>query len=76
VNRLANAPDCFQMHGLTDMTGFLTKPDFNADGIHPTNDGYKKMAAVWTAAILEAREAGMLQDPEDNGQDDDVPMVN
>jgi lysophospholipase L1-like esterase len=56
--------------------GFLSKPDFNADGIHPTNDGYKKMAAVWTAAILEAREAGMLQDPEDNGQDDDVPMIN
>ena len=34
------------------------------------------MAAVWLAAILEAREANMLQKPEDNGQEDDRPTIN
>jgi hypothetical protein len=57
-------------------TGFLSKPDFDHDGIHPTNDGYKKMAAVWTASILEAREAKMLQDPENNGKADASPATN
>jgi hypothetical protein len=33
------------------------------------------MAAVWTAAFLEAREANMLQDPENNGKEDDRPMT-
>jgi len=61
---------------LTARAGFITKKDLSSDGIHPTNDGYKKMAAVWLAAILEAREANMLQKPEDNGQEDDRPTIN
>jgi hypothetical protein len=39
--------------------GFLAKNDFGKDGIHPTNDGYKKM----------------LQDPEDNGTPDKSPAT-
>jgi hypothetical protein len=57
-------------------TGFITKKDLNADGIHPENEGYRKMAAVWTAAILEARGANMLQEREDNGKADDNPSTN
>jgi hypothetical protein len=41
-----------------------------SDGIHPTNDGYRKMADVWNAAIGVAREQNMLLDPEDNGVPD------
>ncbi|KAF2824052.1 SGNH hydrolase [Ophiobolus disseminans] len=52
--------------------GFLSKKDMNADGIHPTNDGYKKMAAVWTTAILKARQEKLLQEPENTGKSDDM----
>lgn len=60
---------------LTHLLGFLVKGDFGSDGIHPTNDGYKKLAAVWTAAFLRAHEANMLQEPEDNGVPDDSPAT-
>lgn len=33
------------------------------DGIHPTDAGYKKMAAIWWKAFQEAEKAGMLQPP-------------
>ncbi|KAJ4296824.1 Glucan endo-1,3-alpha-glucosidase agn1 [Kalmusia sp. IMI 367209] len=48
---------------------FISKDDLS-DNIHPTNDGYRKMAAVWNEAIERARAQGMLQDPEDNGTPD------
>jgi G:T-mismatch repair DNA endonuclease (very short patch repair protein) len=44
--------------------GFIEKEDL-VEGIHPNNVGYKKMAAVWEAAILEAREKRMLQEAEE-----------
>jgi len=35
-----------------------------ADRTHPNDAGYKKMAAIWYAALREASDAGMLQRPE------------
>jgi lysophospholipase L1-like esterase len=50
---------------LADMnTGFITKKDL-VEGIHPNVEGYKKMSAVWEAAILEAREKRMLEEAEE-----------
>jgi lysophospholipase L1-like esterase len=50
---------------LADMnTGFITKKDL-VEGVHPNSEGYKKMSAVWEAAILEAREKRMLQEAEE-----------
>ncbi|PVH94578.1 carbohydrate esterase family 3 protein [Periconia macrospinosa] len=41
---------------------WLSKNDLS-DGVHPTDDGYKKMAAIWWNAFQEADKAGMLQPP-------------
>ncbi|KAK4125761.1 carbohydrate esterase family 3 protein [Parathielavia appendiculata] len=35
-----------------------------ADGIHPTDHGYRIMAELWFAALVEASQAGLLQAPE------------
>ncbi|MCO6010005.1 GDSL-type esterase/lipase family protein [Actinoallomurus purpureus] len=39
---------------LVDMHAALTRRDLAADGIHPTNGGYSKMAACWYAALRSA----------------------
>ncbi|CAI6342018.1 unnamed protein product [Periconia digitata] len=44
--------------------GVLQKSDISEDGIHPTNEGYKKMADVWAKAIASAREQNFLEEPE------------
>ncbi|CAI6328793.1 unnamed protein product [Periconia digitata] len=43
-------------------TPWLSKNELS-DGTHPTDAGYKKMAAIWWAAFQEADKAGMLQPP-------------
>jgi lysophospholipase L1-like esterase len=35
-----------------------------ADGTHPTDEGYRKMATVWFEALVKASEAGWLVAPE------------
>lgn len=50
---------------------FITAGDLS-DDIHPNNYGYRKMAAVWNAAISRASNEGMLQSPEDTGISDDA----
>lgn len=59
---------------LADMNDgkFITAGDLG-DALHPTNDGYRKMAAVWDAAIGKAVQEAMVQDPEDTGIPDDQP---
>ncbi|KAK4499432.1 hypothetical protein PRZ48_009946 [Zasmidium cellare] len=59
---------------LADMNDgkFITAGDLS-DDLHPTNDGYRKMAAVWDAAIGKAVEEGKVQDPEDTGIPDEGP---
>ncbi|KAK4445290.1 hypothetical protein QBC34DRAFT_441859 [Podospora aff. communis PSN243] len=37
--------------------------DLDPDGIHPNNDGYKKMAAIWFQAILDADHEGFITAP-------------
>ncbi|KAJ5895055.1 CAZyme family CE3 [Penicillium taxi] len=46
---------------LADMSKFITHKDLN-DSTHPTDEGYKKMASVWWAAIKEANRENMIQD--------------
>ena len=40
--------------------GFITASDLNVDGIHPTNEGYPKLAAVWTEVIEDVFNAGWI----------------
>lgn len=42
----------------------IGKSDLSPDGIHPNNEGYEKMAAVWFRAIIEATNAGFLTPPQ------------
>lgn len=44
---------------LADMS-FVQRNDLN-DSTHPTDEGYKKMASVWWAAIEEAQKYNFLQ---------------
>jgi hypothetical protein len=43
--------------------GFIYMSDLNSDGIHPSNEGYPKLAAVWTAAIDQAYNNGWILSP-------------
>ncbi|CAG8134206.1 unnamed protein product [Penicillium nalgiovense] len=47
---------------LADMSSFIRWKQL-VDKIHPTADGYKKMASVWWAAIQQAEEEGFLKAP-------------
>ncbi|OGM49676.1 hypothetical protein ABOM_001781 [Aspergillus bombycis] len=49
--------------------GFIQVSEL-VDGTHPTDEGYKKMASVWWAAIQEAESRGLLQKPKDIGESD------
>lgn len=37
--------------------------DINADGLHPKDEGYRKMAEFWYEALVEATEKGYLAPP-------------
>ncbi|KAL4976019.1 SGNH hydrolase-type esterase domain-containing protein [Aspergillus desertorum] len=47
---------------LAEMSYFITKKQL-VDGTHPSDTGYKEMAAVWWAAIQTAEEEGKLSEP-------------
>ncbi|KAL2256741.1 hypothetical protein VTK26DRAFT_1190 [Humicola hyalothermophila] len=47
----------------TPGTPFLTEADLVADGIHPTDEGHRKLASIFLRAILEAHEAGFITPP-------------
>jgi lysophospholipase L1-like esterase len=46
---------------------FITAVDLIADGIHPNNGGYEKMAAVFGYAIMTAYDNGQIGEPENFG---------
>ncbi|KAK3897538.1 killer toxin subunits alpha beta [Staphylotrichum tortipilum] len=47
-------------------TTFLTTADLTGDGIHPTDGGHLKMAAIFLRAINEARGAGFVTPPNES----------
>lgn len=63
---------------LADMNdGFLTAADMNtADGTHPDDFGYEKMASVWFAAFSSTGFVDQISPPEDNGTPDDENTSN
>ncbi|KAF2112802.1 hypothetical protein BDV96DRAFT_497426 [Lophiotrema nucula] len=46
--------------------GFITVGDLNTDGTHPTNEGYPKLAAVWTAGINNVINRNWIVPPINN----------
>ncbi|KAF2825075.1 hypothetical protein CC86DRAFT_241827, partial [Ophiobolus disseminans] len=70
ARRLKGAGRRIQLADMND--GFITQTDL-VDGVHPNGLGYRKMAAVWLAAIKQAGYEKMLQNPGDNGTPDDAP---
>lgn len=64
---------------LADMVadGFINNGHIH-DGVHPTEEGNKRMAAVWSYAINEAFELGWISPPSGSGQfeDDDTKTPN
>lgn len=52
--------------------GFIGVADLDpADGIHPTDAGHRKLAALMMRGIQEANAAGMLTKPKDTGISDE-----
>jgi hypothetical protein len=49
--------------------GFITTADIGTDGTHPTDGGYKKLAAVWYSAIRQI--ASKIEAPAVTGMRDD-----
>lgn len=60
---------------LADMSSFITQDQLVNDGIHPTDFGYKEMAAVWWAAIQTAYEEGFLQEAVDTSVNGTISRV-
>ncbi|KAF2798617.1 carbohydrate esterase family 3 protein, partial [Melanomma pulvis-pyrius CBS 109.77] len=61
---------------LADMNdGFIQQSDMGGDGVHPTNAGYRKMAAVWADALRGAEFLGLLQEPDNTGTSDEDDSV-
>jgi hypothetical protein len=58
---------------LTYFAGYIVRSDLGSDGVHTTNDGYRKMAVVWNVAIASAWTSDFIQAPEDTGISDDAP---
>jgi hypothetical protein len=53
--------------------GFITVEDISkVDQTHPTNDGYRKLAAVWADAFTRVAQKGWITEPVDNGRPDDT----
>lgn len=44
-------------------TSFITLDDISSDGTHPTDAGYRKLAAVWHKSILEVEKLNWLKSP-------------
>ena len=51
--------------------GFLTLDHITSDGIHPNDEGHRRLAAIFHRAIKEARSAGFLTAPKDTGMSDE-----
>lgn len=49
--------------GLVDMGRVTTTYINPSDGIHPTDDGYEKIAEAWFDGILAASEKGWIEEP-------------
>ena len=58
----------------TPGTTYLTTADLTSDGIHPNDEGHRKMAAIFLRAINEANDAGFISPPRDTAavRDDDA----
>jgi lysophospholipase L1-like esterase len=57
---------------LADMnTGWITQSEL-PDGTHPTDAGYKKMAAIWDNAFVAATNKNWIKNPITTGKPDDV----
>src|SRR5690606_38970127 len=69
VTKLSNPPYNKKIVLAAMDDGFIQLPDSNnnpwhiRDGIHPTTEGSKRMAAVWIHAINRAIENGWIKEP-------------
>jgi len=52
--------------------GFFTTNHLVADGIHPNDDGHRRLAALYMRAVNEANSAGFLSPPADTGMSDEA----
>ncbi|KAH9892306.1 SGNH hydrolase-type esterase domain-containing protein [Xylariomycetidae sp. FL2044] len=60
-----------EMHPSEGIEGVPQVEDIGPDGTHPTENGYAIMGHLFTEAIQEAGEKGLLRQPVDNGIPDD-----
>ncbi len=51
--------------------GFLTKEYITGDGIHPNDEGHRRLAAIFHRAIKGAHQDGLITEPKDTGMSDD-----
>lgn len=63
IRRIASTPSSSWKIQLAEMSmGWISLSEI-LDGTYLGNDGYRKMAAVWAAAITKAEEKGWIWDP-------------
>ncbi|KAL8956710.1 MAG: hypothetical protein Q9193_005842 [Seirophora villosa] len=62
---------------LASMDRFTTREHLNlTDGIHPNDEGYRQIAAVWFDAIVAAGDHGWIKSPLPMDPRSDVPAAN
>lgn len=52
--------------------GFFNTSYIISDGIHPNDEGHRRLAAIYLEAIEEANNLGLISPPADTGQSDDA----
>lgn len=52
-------------------SGFFTTEYLISDGIHPTDEGHRRLASIYLEAIVDANDSGYLSPPSITGQSDD-----
>ncbi|RMZ77642.1 hypothetical protein DV738_g4290, partial [Chaetothyriales sp. CBS 135597] len=54
---------------------FFTTQHLNSDGIHPNDEGHRRLAAIYLRAIQEANGAGFLSSPADTSFSDEAGVA-
>lgn len=56
--------------------GFFNTSYIISDGIHPNDEGHRRLAAIYLEAIEEANNLGLISPPTDTGNSDDAGTTN
>lgn len=71
ADRRNNKKQRIVLADIDEPPGYFTTAYLVADGTHPTDEGHRRVAAIFLRAIEEANDAGFIVAPTDTGMSDE-----